>query len=157
MPIPSRGRAIGSSAEALGRAPKSGWTHPRIYETLKRRKRFEPSHSRMSNIVRLAEIRRNQRIVFFNRRELNHLLSLYSRRVARGQWRDYALDHRPGLAVFSVFRSSREKPLFTITKRHLPGDKAPEYALMDGRHPVRRSPEIADLVEAFDRELRVVG
>ena len=111
----------------------------------------------MTNIVRLAQIRRQHRIVFFNRRELNHLLSLYSRRVARGQWRDYALDHRPGLAIFSVFRSSAERPLFTITKRLLPGDRAPEYALMDGRQPIRRSPDIAELVDSFDQGLRVVG
>jgi len=111
----------------------------------------------MTNIVRLAQIRRQNRIVFFNRRELNHLLSLYSRRVARGQWRDYALDHRPGLAIFSVFRSSAERPLFTITKRLLPGDRAPEYVLMDGRQPIRRSPDIAELMDSFDQGLRVVG
>jgi hypothetical protein len=111
----------------------------------------------MTNVVRLAQLRRQQRVVYFNRRELNQLLSLYSRRVARGQWRDYAMDHRPGLAIFSIFRSSAERPLFTITKRLLPGDKAPDYAVMDGRHPIRRSPDLAELIDGFDQGLRVVG
>lgn len=111
----------------------------------------------MTNIVRLAPLRRQQRVVYFNRRELNQLLSLYSRRVARGQWRDYAMDHRPGLAIFSIFRSSAERPIFTITKRLLPGDKAAEYAVMDGRHPVRRSSDLGELIDSFDQGLRIVG
>ena len=62
----------------------------------------------MSKLICIAEHRSNQRHIYFDRRELNKLLSLYSRRVARGEWRDYAIDHGPGMAVFSVFRHSHD-------------------------------------------------
>lgn len=110
----------------------------------------------MSSLVRLADYRRQRRPVYFDRRELNQLLSLYSRRVARGQWRDYAIDHRSGLAVFSIYRSSAERPLFSIVKRIPPGEKAPDYALFDGRSRIGRSAHLDELIGLFDEDLRVV-
>ncbi|MEM7563519.1 MAG: DUF2794 domain-containing protein, partial [Pseudomonadota bacterium] len=35
-------------------------------------------------------------------------LQLYSTRVARGEWRDYAIDHSAGVAIFSIFRHANE-------------------------------------------------
>ncbi len=56
--------------------------------------------------------------VTFSRRELDRILRLYGRKVADGEWRDYAIDFLKDRAVFSVFRrvlrnadlSDREKP-----------------------------------------------
>ena len=36
--------------------------------------------------------------------------------VAANEWRDYAIDHLPDRAVFSVFRRTSETPLFQIVK-----------------------------------------
>ena len=44
--------------------------------------------------------------VFFDRQELRQLLDVYSRRVASGEWHDYAMDQRGNCAVFSIFRHS---------------------------------------------------
>ena len=49
--------------------------------------------------------------ITFDRFELNALLGLYGRKVADGEWRDYALDFLKDRAVFSVFRRSTEYPL----------------------------------------------
>ena len=54
--------------------------------------------------------------VTFNRRELNRILGLYGRKVASGEWRDYAIDFDKDRAVFSVFRRSSEVPLYRIEK-----------------------------------------
>ena len=53
---------------------------------------------------------------YFDRAELSLILNTYSRRVAAGEWRDYALDHIEGAAFFSIFRSSQELPLYTMKK-----------------------------------------
>ena len=42
--------------------------------------------------------------VTFSRHELDRILSLYGRKVAAGEWRDYAIDFLKDRAVFSVFR-----------------------------------------------------
>ena len=54
--------------------------------------------------------------VFFTRNELNAILNLYGRKVAAGEWRDYAIDFGREKAVFSVFRRASEVPLYRIEK-----------------------------------------
>ena len=46
----------------------------------------------------------------FSRRELDRILSLYGRKVAAGEWRDYAIDFLKDRAVFSVFRRATRIP-----------------------------------------------
>ena len=52
--------------------------------------------------------------VTFDRRELNRIFSLYGRKVAAGEWRDYAIDFLKDRAVFSVFRRASEVPIYRI-------------------------------------------
>ena len=54
--------------------------------------------------------------VTFERRELRRILGLYGRKVAAGEWRDYAIDFLKDRAVFSVFRRSSEVPIYRIEK-----------------------------------------
>jgi hypothetical protein len=54
--------------------------------------------------------------VLFTRKELTEILDLYGRKVAAGEWRDYAIDFGREKAVFSVFRRSSEVPLYRIEK-----------------------------------------
>jgi hypothetical protein len=70
------------------------------------------------------------RKVFFERLELDRLLRFYSRMVAAGEWRDYALDALPDRALFSVYRRASEAPLYQIEKR-------PENARRQGAFSVR--------------------
>ena len=55
--------------------------------------------------------------VFFERRELDRILSLYGRMVALGEWRDYALGGGLEAAVFAVFHGAGDAPLYRIEKR----------------------------------------
>ena len=80
--------------------------------------------------------RRSGRALHFTRSELHQLLSLYSRRVARGEWRDYAIDQDGGLAAFSVFRHSHERPLYTITKRWSAPGQSVEYLVLQQQLPL---------------------
>src|SRR5258708_34403049 len=77
-------------------------------------------------LFRLADYRAKRKTVYFNRIELNQLLAVYSRHVIGGDWRDYAIDHSAGFALFSVFRHSLERPAFSIMKcagsNNRPGD-----------------------------------
>src|SRR5215470_11351329 len=52
--------------------------------------------------------------VTFDRRELDRIFSLYGRKVAAGEWRDYAIDFLRDRAVFSVFRRASEVPIYRI-------------------------------------------
>jgi hypothetical protein len=110
----------------------------------------------MSELISIAERRPQARYLFFTRRELNLLLSLYSRRVGAGEWRDYAIDHRPGVALFSVFRHSHDQPLYAIVKA-LDGDRRPEYRVLAGGRRIKESKDLADALGAIERQLRIVS
>ena len=98
----------------------------------------------MATLLRLSDYRRRQKSVFFSRPELNQLLSLYSRQVARGEWRDYAIDHRDGMAVFSVFRHTQESALYTVVKAQ--GARNSDYALFQGRRRLAAGASLSDIL-----------
>src|ERR671921_2532764 len=71
-----------------------------------------------------------QRQVSFNRAELRTILDLYARKVADGEWRDYAIDFTRDKAVFSVFRRTSEMPLYRIEKDPKLAKKQGAYAVI---------------------------
>jgi hypothetical protein len=109
----------------------------------------------MTNLYRLADQRARRRIVSFDRRELSRLLSLYSRRVASGEWRDYAIDFRPGMAIFSIFRHTAEQPLFAIAKVS-PGATLGGYMVYNGPRKLAHGDSLEDVLTVFERKLRLL-
>jgi hypothetical protein len=95
--------------------------------------------------------------VHFSRRELEQILRVYGRRVAAGEWRDYALDFGCEKAVFSVFRRASEVPLFRI-------EKCPGLAWRQGAYSVvaatglimKRGHDLARVLAVLDKDLRLV-
>ena len=59
---------------------------------------------------------RQKPYVGFGRRELNTILNLYGRKVASGEWRDYAIDFLKDRALFSIYKRTSERPLYVIEK-----------------------------------------
>jgi hypothetical protein len=116
--------------------------------------------SRKSAVVlALGDYRSRQRTLYFTRPELNQLLSLYSRHVARGVWRDYAIDHRDGMALFSVFRHTRESPAYSIIKTAPAQTRSAEFAefiVQSGRQRLRVSRSLAEALEFFQARLSLV-
>ena len=109
-----------------------------------------------ATVLALSDYRTRHRTVYFTRPELNQLLSLYSRQVSRGVWRDYAIDHRDGLALFSVFRHTREAPAYSIVKTAPTAGRPAEFVVQSGRQRLRVSRSLAEAVEFFQTRLTLV-
>src|SRR6202161_20832 len=92
--------------------------------------------------------------VTFDRRELDRIFRLYGRKVAAGEWRDYAIDFLRDRAVFSVFRRAAEFPIYRI-------EKSPRLARRQGAYSVisatglivRRGHELERVLSAIDKSL----
>jgi uncharacterized protein DUF2794 len=108
----------------------------------------------MATVLRLHDYRRRSRPVFFSRSELNQLLSLYSRQVARGEWRDYAIDQRDGAAVFAVFRHTQECALYTIVKTAPGLGRHGDFTLLSGRHRLANGKTVGDALAILRSRLR---
>ena len=92
---------------------------------------------------------------FFSRQELRQLLDVYSRRVARGEWRDYAIDHDGQAAVFSVFRHSYDSPLFSVSKSN--SGKDSNYTVFYGRQKIKQDRSLMNVLKVFDRLPRLIS
>jgi hypothetical protein len=97
--------------------------------------------------------------VTFSRRELRRILDLYGRKVAAGEWRDYAIDFLRDRAVFSVFRRASEVPLYRIEKHPKLERRQGGYSVISATGLiVRRGHELDRVLRAIDRsQLAVVN
>src|SRR6204780_5932571 len=92
--------------------------------------------------------------VTFSRRELDRILNLYGRKVAAGEWRDYAIDFFKDRAVFSVFRRASEFPLYRIEKNPRLGRRQGGYSVISATgHILRRGRELDRVLGALDCSL----
>lgn len=109
-----------------------------------------------ATVLAFGDYRTRHRTVYFTRSELNQLLGLYSRHVARGDWRDYAIDHRDGMALFSVFRHTHELPAFSVIKTAPMPARPAEFIVQTGRQRLRVARSLAEALEFFQTRLTVI-
>jgi hypothetical protein len=97
-------------------------------------------------------------MIAFDRRELTEILNVYGRRVATGEWRDYAIDHLKDQAVFSIFRRSSEMPLYRVVKRPKLARKQGAYSVIAATGLiVKRGHDLKTVLRVLDKRLRVVA
>jgi len=93
----------------------------------------------------------------FNRQELSQILAVYGRKVAAGEWRDYAIDMGRETAAFSVFRKTSEWPLLRI-------EKTPKLARKQGAYSViaatglilKRGHDLRRVLDVLEKRVNVV-
>jgi hypothetical protein len=96
--------------------------------------------------------------VYFDRHEIREILALYGRKVAAGEWRDYAIDFGREKATFSAFRRTSEVPLYRI-------EKCPKLARRQGAYSVvtatglilKRGPDLKRVLAVLDKGLRLAA
>ena len=109
----------------------------------------------MSKLYRIDDYRPPRSRAFFDRNELNQLLSLYSRRVSTGEWRDYAIDQSNARAVFSVFRHTHDRPIFSIAKQRT--SDGWEFRVLSGPERVSTACSMRKALRVFERKLHLVN
>lgn len=94
----------------------------------------------------------------FDRQELDLLLQLYSRKVALGEWRDYAIDMLKDRAVFSVFKRSSEMPLFMIEKNPKLARRQGSWSVTNASgHILKRGHELRQVLQVLEKRPHLVS
>lgn len=97
-------------------------------------------------------------VVSFDRLELGEILRLYGRKVAAGEWRDYAIDFTQQRAVFSIFRRSSEVPLYRIEKDPMMARRQGAYCVVAATGMIlRRGNDLARVISVLDKTVRLVS
>ncbi|WP_417307537.1 DUF2794 domain-containing protein [Devosia sp.] len=89
--------------------------------------------------------------VSFDRRELTSILNLYGRKVAAGEWRDYAMDFLRERALFSIYKRASERPIYVVEKNPKLRNRQGQYLVtgQDGR-VLKRGHELANVLRALE-------
>lgn len=110
----------------------------------------------MAQVYRFSDFRNAARRVAFTRHELNRILSLYSRRVIRGEWNDYAIDFRPGMAIFTIFAGRGHKARFVIAKTEVKPQRPQNFVVFSGQRSMKHGGSIDEVLSVFDRRPELV-
>src|SRR5262245_43586534 len=96
--------------------------------------------------------------VFFTRKELTQILDLYGRKVAAGEWRDYAVDFGREKAVFSAFRRASEVPLYRIEKNPRLARRQVAYAVIAATGLIlKRGHDLARVLGVLEKPFRLAA
>lgn len=95
--------------------------------------------------------------IAFDRQELRLILNLYGRKVAEGEWRDYAIDFLKDVAVFSIFRRTSEMPLYRVVKNPALARKQGCYSVTTtGGLILKRGQDLARVLQVLDKPVKLV-
>ena len=85
------------------------------------------------------------------------MLNVYGRRVAKGEWRDYALDMLRDRALFSIYRRTSERPQFVVEKNPKLRNKQGQYVVTNAEGRIlRRGHELDKVLRVLEPGLRLV-
>jgi hypothetical protein len=116
---------------------------------------FKLNNSKISNVLKLGN-NNHKKTVFFSKLELTSILSLYSKQVSRGFWKDYALDSQNGTAIFSIFRHTHDKPIYQIIKKRLKGIKnINEFYILKDSELISKSTDLLMILNKFEKKLSI--
>jgi Protein of unknown function (DUF2794) len=118
-------------------------------------------HPRLSGVASNPEPQQSPRAApaatVFTRHELNAILTVYGRKVAAGEWRDYAIDFGRETACFSAYRRTSEVPLYRIEKTPKLARKQGAYSVIAASgHILKRGHDLAQVLSLFERKMQLV-
>jgi hypothetical protein len=118
----------------------------------------EPSQSQGSEMAGGTPSFAPDQRVTFSRRELDRILRVYGRKVAAGEWRDYAVDFLRDRAVFSIFRRTSEVPIYRIEKDPRLARRQGTYSVISATGLImRRGQELDRVLRVLDKGFSVVS
>lgn len=95
--------------------------------------------------------------IAFDRTELRELFDLYGRKVAEGEWRDYAMDFLKDRAVFSIYRRATEYPIYRVEKNPKLARRQGAYAVISQSGLVmKRGHDLARVLQVLDKPVKLV-
>lgn len=94
--------------------------------------------------------------IFFSKLEFTLILNLYSKQVALGSWRDYAIDSKSDIAVFSIYRHTHDKPMYQLLKTSKKGYRNnPDFFIKDSNKIIFKGKFIEQILSKFEKKINI--
>ena len=89
-----------------------------------------------------------EKIIFFNKKELQIILNLYAKMVSNGEWKDYGLNISKRHVSFNVYHRSSDFPIYKITKNLAPKNENEKYLIKNSKNQIiKNSENLENLIE----------
>ena len=91
---------------------------------------------------------KNDREIFFVKKELQTILNLYGKMVSNGTWKDYGVSISPREISFDIYQRASEKPIYKILKNLKPKNYNEKFCIKDKHGNVlEKSSDLLNLIE----------
>ena len=118
--------------------------------------KFKSNQSDKSYFSKFNPNKNEIKKVFFSKSELTSILSLYSKQVSKGLWKDYALDNHSETAIFSVFRHTHDKPIYQIMKKRFKGLKNKcEFCILKDAALISKSSDLLIILNKLEKKISI--
>ena len=90
--------------------------------------------------------------MFFSKLEFTLILNLYRKQVSLGSWRDYAIDSKSDIVVFSIYRHTHDKPMYQFFKISKKGYRNnPDFFIKDSNKIIFKGKIIEQMLSKFEK------
>ena len=98
----------------------------------------------MSKIYHFSKYIKEKEKVSFSKNDLNLIISIYSKNVSNGIWKDYSINFEKNYAEFSIYRHSYTFPEFSIVK-----NKKRIFSIYSRKQELKKSKYIKDVLDVL--------
>ena len=94
----------------------------------------------------------NNHNLYFSKIELSKILNLYSKGVARGEWKDYAIDFNTNNAFFYIFKHTLAGPECVLNKS-LEKKKRRIFYKLKSKNLNKKFEDLDSLISSLNRKI----
>ena len=98
----------------------------------------------MSKIYHFSKYIKEKEKISFSKNDLNLIISIYSKNVSNGIWKDYSINFERNYAEFSIYRHSYASPEFSIVK-----NKKKIFFIYSRKQELKKSKYIKDVLDVL--------
>ena len=98
----------------------------------------------MSKIYHFSKYIKEKEKVSFSKNDLNLIISIYSKNVSNGIWKDYSINFEKNYAEFSIYKHSYAFPEFSIVK-----NKKKIFFIYSRKQELKKSKYIKDVLNVL--------
>ena len=100
----------------------------------------------MSKIYHFSKYIKEKEKISFSKNDLNLIISIYSKNVSNGIWKDYSINFERNYAEFSIYKHTHASPEFSIVK-----NKKKIFSIYSRQQELKKSKHIKDVLDVLKK------
>ena len=100
----------------------------------------------MTKIYHFSKYIKEKEKVTFSKKDLNSIISVYSKNVSNGIWKDYSINFERNYAEFSIYKHTHASPEFSIIK-----NKKKIFFIYSRKQELKKSKYIKDVLNVLKK------